>query len=117
MQCSWPRSHGFDEFWGSLIGTPQYWNVLETYHNETPIDVCTYFTDAITDRAIDVIERYRGDPFFLYVAYNAPHYPLEAPAEQNDPASAHPDRLADLSKRHEQWKARHYPDPVPRRFE
>ena len=35
---NWPRTHGFDEFWGSLIGTPMYWQVKETFHNETPIE-------------------------------------------------------------------------------
>ncbi len=76
---NWPRTHGFDEFWGSLIGTPGYYDVHETYHNETPIKVTGYFTDQITDHAIDFVERNQNQPFFLYLAYNAPHYPLEAP--------------------------------------
>jgi arylsulfatase A-like enzyme len=77
-----PRTHGFDEFWGSLIGTPQYWEPKETYHNETPITVQQYFTDAITDHAIDYLKKFNDPerPLFLYLAYNAPHYPLEAPA-------------------------------------
>jgi arylsulfatase A-like enzyme len=78
----WPRTHGFDEFWGSLIGTPGFWQVKETYHNETPITVSRYFTDALTDTAIDYLRKHdRDQPLFLYLAYNAPHYPLEAPAE------------------------------------
>ena len=76
---NWPRTHGFDEFNGSIIGTPGYYDVLETYHNETPVRVEKYFTDHITDKALDFITNQDG-PFFLYVAYNAPHYPLEAPA-------------------------------------
>ncbi len=80
---NWPRTHGFDEFWGSLIGTPTYWQPRETYDNETPIKVTEYYTDALTDKAIEVIRRGvgRNRPFFLYLAYNAPHYPLEAPFE------------------------------------
>ncbi|HEU5081065.1 MAG TPA: sulfatase [Opitutaceae bacterium] len=78
----WPRTHGFDEFWGSLIGTPMYWQVKETYHNETPIKVQDYYTDALTDVAIDYLKKFNDPsrPLFLYLAYNAPHYPLEAPA-------------------------------------
>lgn len=81
----WPRTHGFDEFWGSLIGTPRYWEVKETYENETPIDVSGkgYYTDQLASRAVEVIRRAATDrrPFFLYLAFNAPHYPLEAPFE------------------------------------
>ena len=76
----WPRTHGFDEFDGSLIGTPGFYDVKETYHNESPVNVNQYFTDYITDRSLAFI-REKRTPFFLYVAYNAPHYPLEAPAE------------------------------------
>lgn len=78
-----PRTHGFDEYWGSLLGTPQYWEPRETYHNETPIKVTGHFTDAITDFAVAWLrgEAQTARPFFLYLAYNAPHYPLEAPAD------------------------------------
>ncbi len=80
---AWPRTHGFEEFWGSLIGTPAYWLPKETYHNETPIEVRGYYTDRLTDTAIDYLKKTKeeGRPVFLYLAYNAPHYPLEAPAE------------------------------------
>ena len=80
----WPRRHGFDEFWGSLIGTPQYWNPQQTYQNETPIVVNEYFTDEITKNAINFIKDNKENPFFLYLAYNAPHYPLEAPQDLID---------------------------------
>lgn len=78
---NWPRTHGFDAFWGSLLGTPGFYDVRETYHNETAIDVHGYFTDRITDQALAYIHQYQTHPFFLYVAYNAPHYPLEAPMD------------------------------------
>ena len=77
---NWPRTHGFDQFEGSLIGTPGYYDVKETYRNETPVKVEKYFTDYITDKAVDFIVQQKSNPFFLYLAYNAPHYPLEAPA-------------------------------------
>jgi arylsulfatase A-like enzyme len=77
----WPRQHGFDKFWGSLIGTPNYWNPLATYDNETPIKVDGYYTDKITENAIEFIRDNKNNPFFLFLSYNAPHYPLEAPEE------------------------------------
>ena len=78
---NWPRTHGFDEFRGSLIGTPGFYDVKEAYINETPVKVEKYFTDHISDEAVDFIVQQKTNPFFLYLAYNAPHYPLEAPAE------------------------------------
>lgn len=80
---NWPRTHGFDEFWGSLIGTPGYWRVKETYHNETPIKVTGYYTDELAAKAVEFIRRDAAgtSPFFLYLAFNAPHYPLEAPVD------------------------------------
>ena len=78
-----PRTHGFDEFWGSLIGTPTYWQPKETYHNETPIQVSGYYTDQLTEKAVEYLTQSVAEkrPIFLYLAYNAPHYPLEAPSE------------------------------------
>ena len=79
-----PRTHGFDEFWGSLIGTPTFWQPKETYHNETAIKVTGgYYTDQLTDKAIEYLRRGAATdrPMFVYLAYNAPHYPLEAPAD------------------------------------
>jgi arylsulfatase A-like enzyme len=79
-----PRHHGFDEFWGSLLGTPMYWQVKGTMHNDTPIEVTGgHFTDLLTAKALEYLRRdVRADrPLFMYLAYNAPHYPLEAPAE------------------------------------
>ena len=40
-----------------------------------------YLTDRLTRRAIDFIDRHAGRPFFLYLAYNAPHTPLQAKHE------------------------------------
>ncbi len=78
-----PSTHGFDEFWGSLLGTPGYWQPKETYHNHTPIKVTGHYTDVLTGKAVEYLRAHdrRAGPLFLYLAYNAPHYPLEAPAE------------------------------------
>ena len=38
-----------------------------------------YLTDVFSEAAVDFIDRHQGEPFFLQLAYNAPHFPLEAP--------------------------------------
>jgi arylsulfatase A-like enzyme len=40
-----------------------------------------YLTDALTREAVASIDRHRGEPFFLYLAYNAPHTPLQVTDE------------------------------------
>jgi arylsulfatase A-like enzyme len=81
-QEAWPRTHGFDEFWGTLAGASSYYDVKGSYHNETPIQITGYYTDAITEKAIDYLKTREADQrFFMYLSYTAPHYPLEAPAE------------------------------------
>lgn len=78
-----PSAHGFDEFWGSLLGTPNFWQPKETYHNHTPIKVHGHYTDGLSDKAVEYVRAHdvQSGPLFLYLAYNAPHYPLEAPPE------------------------------------
>jgi arylsulfatase A-like enzyme len=43
-----------------------------------------YLTDAFTDEAVKFIGANRDKPFFLYLAYNAPHTPLQAPKKYID---------------------------------
>jgi arylsulfatase A-like enzyme len=79
---SWPRTHGFDEFWGTLAGESNYYDVTGSYHNETPIQITDYYTDAITDKAIDYLKTQEThQPFFMFLSYTAPHSPMEAPAD------------------------------------
>jgi arylsulfatase B len=44
----------------------------------TPITETRYLTQALGDEAVDFIERHRAEPFFLYLAFNAPHSPMQA---------------------------------------
>lgn len=63
---------------------PRKWAVgLEASQPFTPEDPDFYTTDAFTDNALSYLDELGSgeDPFFLYVAYTAPHYPLHAPAE------------------------------------
>ncbi|MEX2044072.1 MAG: sulfatase-like hydrolase/transferase, partial [Opitutus sp.] len=81
-EANLPRTHGFDEFWGSLLGTPNFSQPKETYHNEQPITVHGHYTDVLTDKAVEYLRAHdSSQPLFLYLLYNAPHYPLEAPPE------------------------------------
>lgn len=77
----WPRQRGFDRFFGTLIGVGSYWNPLTlTEENEfTSPQGDFYYTEAITDRTVEYIRDHPdGKPFFCYVAYTAPHFPLHA---------------------------------------
>lgn len=81
-----PRQRGFDRFYGIIDGTINYfspWYIMEDDRRVEVSPTDYYFTDAITDKAIEMIEEStRGDkPFFLYLAHAAPHWPLQAPQE------------------------------------
>src|SRR3569623_1479270 len=82
-----PLGRGFDEFYGFVGGGHSYLQrrpgaknahggPLE--HNGKPAPFDGYITDVLADAAVDYIGRHRDDPFFLYLAFNAPHVPLEA---------------------------------------
>ena len=85
---SWPRQRGFDRYYGIITGAADYFNprtlTRENEFIEAP-DGDWYFTDAIGDQAATYIREHAAaraeDPFFLYVAYTAPHWPLHAPPE------------------------------------
>ena len=97
-----PLNRGFDYFFGFLGGGHSYWSSNTTSphdHMQLPLIENTgygefdgYLTDVLTDRAIDFIEKPTDEPFFLYLAYNAPHTPLQAPEELIDKYSAIDDR-------------------------
>lgn len=84
----WPNGRGFDEFYGIIHGASTYFYPTTLYRNTTNVedeaknDPGYYLTDAISDHAVEFIDdhlaKHHGDPFFMYVAYNAPHWPLHA---------------------------------------
>ena len=78
-----PTDRGFDEFFGTLDGCGSYFNPHTLMRNDqfipAPLDQRFYYTDAISNEAVQMIDQNSGkDPFFLYVAYTAPHWPLHA---------------------------------------
>jgi arylsulfatase A-like enzyme len=87
---SWPTRRGFDEFYGTLEGAGSYFQPRTLTHDEENVEADAddpdfYYTDAISDKAVDFVRRHRtdhdADPFFMYVGYTAPHWPLHARPE------------------------------------
>ena len=84
----WPRRRGFDRFYGIPEGGGHHYRMLPGRHlviDDTAIDVPHgwYSTTAFTDHAVQFLEEgvKSGKPVFLYLAYTAPHWPLQAPEE------------------------------------
>ncbi len=78
---NWPRQRGFDKFFGTIIGAGSYYdpNTLTDDNTQIPPGENFYYTDAISDRAVDYIKQHdQENPYFIYVAYTAAHWPLHA---------------------------------------
>lgn len=94
-----PLANGFDYFWGFLAGGRSYFpdkkqDALGDPHaileNHQPTSFDGYLTDAIGDQAVNYIKnRKEKQPFFMYLAFNAPHTPMHA--KQDVVASFGPD--------------------------
>ena len=87
-----PNRRGFAEFAGFLGGIMDYWNWFLDYNGSPHRADGRYQTDVLTAEAVDFIRRCTAahgaasrQPFFLVVAYHAPHSPLQAPAESCAP--------------------------------
>lgn len=87
----WPLQRGFDRYYGTPDGMTNQWkpDLIEDNHwVETPDDPDYHFTADIIDTAISYVHDHRnGDaekPFFLYVAFCAPHFPHHVPRSYVD---------------------------------
>lgn len=87
---NWPLQRGFDDFYGLLGGAASYYVPDTLCRNNERLDPWAepddyFFTDAITKEAVRQIREHHADhatqPFFQYVAYTAPHWPLHAHEE------------------------------------
>jgi len=97
-----PMNRGFDEFFGFLSGGHEYFEVdfaepqrkdgrllysvvegtfLPLNDGLSATGFEGYLTDVLTDKAIEFINQDQDQPYFLYLAYNAPHGPMQAPSE------------------------------------
>ncbi len=83
-QDNWPLQRGFDRYFGTLMGSGSYFKPKTLMSGNAPVkpEQGFYLTDAISDSASkfikDHIVQKNNAPFFLYVAYTAPHWPLHA---------------------------------------
>ncbi len=83
-----PLQHGFDSWFGPVGGAVDYFHHIEytgepaLYKNDKLINREGYVTDLITDEAVSFIQRRQEKPFFLYVAYTAPHTPYQGPSDK-----------------------------------
>jgi arylsulfatase A-like enzyme len=80
-----PISHGFDYFFGFKAGYIDYYRHTtgngqpDLWENDAPVQREGYMTDLITERSVRFIEQNARRPFFIDVAYNAPHWPYQVP--------------------------------------
>ena len=85
---NWPLQRGFDRFFGTIHGAGSFYDPNSLTRDNTQIAPGTedfYYTDAIADNAVQFITQHNetrsNDPFFLYVAFTAPHWPMHAKPE------------------------------------
>lgn len=94
---AWPIDRGFDRYYGLISGGMNYFDITKAKRaglrrvfarddkRVVPDEEGFYSTDAFTDEALanlaDHDEQHGERPFFLYLAFNAPHWPLHAPPD------------------------------------
>ena len=90
---NWPMQRGFEKFYGTITGAGSFYDPALLARGNTLITPLTdpeykpsgtyYYTEAISDNAIRFILDHRKEspdkPFFMYVAYTAAHWPMQAP--------------------------------------
>ena len=85
-----PNRHGFDEFYGFRNSDHDYYTHRnidgrpDLYENDRPVQHDGYSTDLFGSRAVEFIRRKGTTPFFLYAAFNAPHWPFQPPGRPSD---------------------------------
>ena len=82
---NWPRQRGFDRFFGTIHGAGSFYDPCSLTRDNTQIPPDSddfYYTNAISDNAAKFISEHKSQsgngPFFLYVAYTSPHWPMHA---------------------------------------
>lgn len=80
-----PRQRGFDRYYGLLAGASSYLDPIQPrgiWQDDQPLEKVSqpfYTTDAFTDHALTFLQEQRdSQPFFLYLAFTSPHWPLHA---------------------------------------
>jgi arylsulfatase A-like enzyme len=86
----WPKQRGFDYQYGAMIGELDYYThsdagVLDWFRNNKPVKEKGYTTQLIGADAVKYINEQGADkPFYLYLTFNAPHTPYQAPQDYID---------------------------------
>ena len=86
----WPKQRGFDYQYGAMIGELDYYThsdagVLDWFRNNQPVKEKGYTTQLIGNDAVKYINGQSADkPFYLYLTFNAPHTPYQAPQDYID---------------------------------
>src|SRR4029079_4320885 len=73
-----PQKRGFDDFFGFLGGAHDYFEDQGILRGTQQVDEKEYLTDAFGREAVAFIEKHKSEPFFLYLAFNAVHTPMQA---------------------------------------
>lgn len=95
-----PMQHGFDRFFGCLGGNINYFDhydktdTHDLFLDDQPLHEEGYATDLTANYAVQFIEQMQ-QPFFLYVAFNAPHFPFQGPADDGVEFTWHEGTRAD----------------------
>ncbi len=80
---NYPTHRGFEDFYGIIYGVVDYFDPFSLVNGETPVKSVPedyYITQAFSDSAVAYVDRYAKSykPFFMYLSYTAPHWPLHA---------------------------------------
>lgn len=88
---NWPLQRGFDRYYGTIHGAGSFWDPSALVRDNRLITAANdpdyrpkqfYYTDAITDHAVTFVREHArthpGKPFFLYTAFTAAHWPMQA---------------------------------------
>lgn len=137
-KANWPRQRGFDRFYGTIIGAGSFydpWTLTRENEAITPENDPLYkpdryhYTEAISDHAVRYVKEHKRDhadqPFFMYVSYTAPHWPLHAFPEDIEKFKGRYDagyaairkarfeRMQEMGLLDKSWE----PSPAPQRWE
>lgn len=82
--ATYPTARGFDKYYGNIWGVVDYYDPFSLVNGKEQVkDVPSdyYHTRAIGDSAVAYVEQFskKENPFFLYIAHTAPHWPIQAP--------------------------------------
>lgn len=91
-----PNQRGFDEFYGFIAGSRSYFPIANPtkeqmlQHNGKQVVFDGYMTDVLGNKSVKFVEDSKSKPFFMYLAYNAVHTPMEAKKADLEKFKNHP---------------------------